>query len=285
MPTHIPDNRSIVSISGADAAHFLQNLVTCDIDPVADDEARAGALLTPQGKIMFDFLLARDGTDGFLIDIRNDMATDFVRRLTMYKLRANVDISVLSDMVIAISWSDISDSVKARTVRDSRFGDQVAVLRHYGDAPAGFEDDAAGWAALRIARGIAECGSDYQPGDAFPHDVALDQHHGVGFKKGCYVGQEVVSRMQHRGTARRRPVVLTAETALGETGETITAGGRAIGTLGTVSGNSGLAIVRLDRARDAIDAGTEIAAGEVPVAVSLPDGAGYGWPAADKAGD
>src|SRR6185312_14806155 len=101
------------------------------------------------------------------------------------------------------------------------------------------------WNAYRIATGVAESGADYALGDAFPHDVLLDQVGGIGFQKGCYVGQEVVSRMQHRGTARRRVLIVRGKAPLPAPGAEITAGSRAIGALGSVSGNNGLAIVRI----------------------------------------
>ena len=131
-------------------------------------------------------------------------------------------------------------------------------------------DDApeADWHALRIAHGVAESGSDYAAGDAFPHDVLLDENGGVGFRKGCYIGQEVVSRMQHRGTARRRVLIASAAHALPASGAEILADGRAIGTLGTVVGGAGLAIARIDRVKEALDAGQPITAGGVPVTLA-----------------
>ena len=276
MPVHFPSGRSTISVSGEEAEHFLQNLVTCDIEAIPEGVARACALLTPQGKVMFDFLVMPDGAGGYLIDIDSKLAGDFSRRLTMYKLRAKVEIAESNESLAAISWQDDS-TPGGRAVRDSRFREDLAVTRHYGAAPAG-QDDAAGWTALRITNGVAESGADFEPSDAFPHDVSYDQNGGVGFKKGCYVGQEVVSRMQHRGTARRRLVVVTGETALPGPGTALQAGGKTIGALGTVSGNQALAIARLDRAKDAMDAGTPITADGQAVTLSLPANAGYRWP-------
>jgi folate-binding protein YgfZ len=149
-------------------------------------------------------------------------------------------------------------------------------LRRYGP-PAG-EENATAWSAFRIARGVAESGSDYQLGDAFPHDVLLDQTGGVGFQKGCYVGQEVVSRMQHRGTARRRVLLVSADAALPASGTDLTVDGRSVGTLGSVDGNSGLAIARIDRVKAAIDEGKPILAGDMKVTLSIPAWAKFGFP-------
>ncbi len=149
-------------------------------------------------------------------------------------------------------------------------------MRTYGEPANG--GDPASWQAFRIANGIAESGADYQLGDAFPHDVLLDETGGVGFKKGCYVGQEVVSRMQHRGTARRRVLIVSAEHPLPAPGTELTVDGRPLGTLGSTAGTTGLAIARIDRVKAALDTGQEILAGVVPVSLAIPAWAKFGFP-------
>jgi folate-binding protein YgfZ len=125
---------------------------------------------------------------------------------------------------------------------------------------------------------------DYALQDAFPHDVLMDINGGLSFRKGCYVGQEVVSRMQHRGTARRRVVTVTSAEPLPASGSEITAAGKPIGTIGTVVGHEGIAIVRIDRAGEAIAAGKPLLAGTVPVTLALPAWSGLVFPsAADEA--
>ncbi len=163
-----------------------------------------------------------------------------------------------------------------RALLDRRFK-TTAVRRLYGEVPPA-SGERADWDRLRIAAAVAESGTDYGLGEAFPHDVLLDQLGGVGFRKGCYVGQEVVSRMQHRGTARRRLLIAAGAAPLPPAGTEIAAGGRVLGQLGTVAGSDGLAIVRLDRVKDALDAGLPIAAGGVPVALSIPEWASFGFP-------
>ena len=144
--------------------------------------------------------------------------------------------------------------------------------------------DASAWHAFRIASGIAESGADYALGDAFPHDVLLDQMDGIGFRKGCYVGQEVVSRMQHRGTARRR-VLIVSGTPLPPPGTEIVSNGRPIGMLGSTADGKGLAILRIDRVKDALDAGTPIEADGVPLSVAIPDWAAFAYPEQASSGD
>jgi folate-binding protein YgfZ len=138
---------------------------------------------------------------------------------------------------------------------------------------------------LRIKAGIAVSGADYALQDAFPHDVLMDINGGVSFQKGCFVGQEVVSRMKHRGTARRRVVAVSAQKPLPATGTELMAGGKPIGALGTVLGHEGLAIVRTDRAADAMASGTEILAGDVAVTLTLPAWSGLTFPATGTAED
>ena len=282
MPTVAIPDRALVTVSGPDAEHFLHNLVTTDIEGLEPGTVRPSALLTPQGKILFDFLVSRAGDDAFRLEARMDAAADFAKRLALYKLRAKVDISVLDQAVVTTSWaSDSSSSQNDSTssgLRDMRFGQDSAVFRHYGDeAPAA---DAAldDWNAFRIAQGMPEEGSDYAAGEAFPHDALLDQTGGVSFRKGCYVGQEVVSRMQHRGTARRRVLMVRAERPLPSPGTDLTAGGKTLGTLGSVAGNAGLAMVRIDRVKAAMDAGTPVLAGDVAVELGIPDWAGFAFP-------
>jgi folate-binding protein YgfZ len=277
MPTARLDDRALISVSGPDAEHFLQNIVTADLDALKAGEAKPSALLTPQGKILFDFLVSRNGTDGFRLECRADIADDFVRRLSLYKLRAKVDISKQEESLVAVSWG--TDSGASQTdsswLRDSRFPEGSPVWRSYQAQADG--GDIAAWHALRIANGVAESGTDYALGDAFPHDVLLDQTGGVGFRKGCYVGQEVVSRMQHRGTARRRVLILSGD-ALPAPGTEITAGGKALGALGSTAQGRGLAILRIDRVKDALDAGAPIMAGDVAVDVAIPAWAAFTFP-------
>jgi folate-binding protein YgfZ len=283
MPVAHLEDRTLLAVSGDEAEHFLQNLITADLSTLKDGEVRSAALLSPQGKILFDFLVSRAGEGAFRLECRADVADDFMRRLMLYRLRAKVGIAREAAMPVAVIWEseDLSPD-EWQGLADSRFGGTV--LRRYDqplpEAGAGAED----WNAYRIASGIAESGTDYALGDAFPHDVLLDQVGGVGFQKGCYVGQEVGSRMQHRGTARRRVLIVRGESPLPAPGTEITVGGRAVGTLGSVAGNDGLAIVRIDRVKDAMDRGEPITAGDVPIGLAIPGWAKFTYPQQADAG-
>ncbi len=277
--------RAFLRIAGADACSFLDRLVTADVEAIPSGGAGYGALLTPQGKILSDFLIVRLDAD-YLLDAPVEAAADLVKRLTLYKLRAAVTVAdVTADLAVLALWGgDEPPAMPGHVVRDPRdpeLGFRAYVSRAAAGAAQGFAgaliESAEAYRARRVALGVTEAVADYPLGDAFPHEAALDQIGAVAFDKGCYVGQEVVSRMQHRGTARRRPVIVRAETALPPPGTEIVAGGRPAGTLGTVAGNEGLAIVRLDRIRTAMDGGLTIAANDVTVSVSLPPSARYGW--------
>lgn len=272
MPSVTLSGRAFLRLSGKDAETFLQSLITTNLPDLPEGEIRPGALLTPQGKILFDFLIRRDGADALLIETTEDQRDALLKRLTMYKLRAAVDLAIIGDGNVTIAW----DGVEADAPRDMRFAAAGRdVSRRQG---AGGSDDPALYDTLRISAGIVESGRDYALSDAFPHDIILDLTGGLSFRKGCYVGQEVVSRMQHRGTARKRPVIVKGEAALPATGTDLLAGGKPIGTLGSVSGTLGLAIVRIDRAADAMQSGTPITADGVPVTLDLPAWTGLAFP-------
>ncbi|KQZ94257.1 aminomethyltransferase [Mesorhizobium sp. Root157] len=277
MPFTLLEDRALILVSGPEAEHFLQNILTVDLETLKPGEAKPGALLTPQGKILFDFLISRAGADTFRIECRADIAGDFQRRLMLYKLRAKAEITQQDQPLVAVRWQDDSSASHpdSASVIDTRFPGR-SVTRSYG--PVAGQGDLAGWHRLRIANGIAESGLDYQLGDAFPHDVLLDQTGGVGFRKGCYVGQEVVSRMQHRGTARRRVLIVSADEPLPAAGTDLTVNARSVGTLGSTSGGAGLAIARIDRVKAALDTGEIILADAVPVRLSIPEWATFTFP-------
>jgi folate-binding protein YgfZ len=269
MPSANLSGRVLLDVTGEDAEKFLQNLITTDLDALDEGDLKPGALLSPQGKILFEFLVSRS-PEGLILDTLQTSVSDLQKRLTLYKLRAKAQITLRPESVIQVSWQNESGtSQNDSSVQDRRFPDALNVRRRYGDE-AVLTADEPQWMALRIAHGVAEAPFDYALGDAFPHDVNLDQTSGVSFRKGCFIGQEVVSRMQHRGTARRRILIASGNSSLPETGTAITANGREIGTLGSVVGNAGLALVRIDRVKDAMDAGTPILSGDAVLTLAIP---------------
>ncbi|WP_137135251.1 folate-binding protein YgfZ [Rhizobium sp. FKY42] len=272
MPSASLSDRSFIHVGGADAQSFLHNLITTDVNGLPTGEARPGALLTPQGKILFDFLIWRTG-EGFTLECPSGIADALLKRLTMYKLRAAVSLSATAGGV-SLLWGEEADS--AQGILDAAFA--KVGLRVIRQPETEAFDSREAYDRLRIEAGIVTAPQDYALQDAFPHDVLMDMNGGLSFRKGCYVGQEVVSRMQHRGTARRRVVQVVADDALPETGTELTADGKPIGQLGTVVGNRALAIVRIDRAGDAMANAVPILAGAVTVRLALPGWTGLSFP-------
>jgi folate-binding protein YgfZ len=278
MPAvHFP-SRQLIRVSGGDAREFLHSLITTDIESLPERTARPGALLTPHGKILFDFMISRD-SDDFLIETDAAQRDALMRRLTMYKLRAAVTIAADDAEGVTVAWGGDGSSDGAE---DAAFAKAGVTLSRYPGKPTDITIDASetDYETLRIASGIPASGFDYALQDAFPHDVLLDKTDGLSFRKGCYVGQEVVSRMQHRGTARRRVTLVKSDVALPASGTDIIAGGKPVGTLGSVSGTKGLAIVRIDRVGDAIANGVALTVGDVTVVLSLPEWSGLSFPTA-----
>ena len=271
-------DRGAVSVVGPDAEKLLQGLVTNDL-PQAAGEATFAGLLSPQGKILFDFFIVRTA-DGFLLDVARDKAAELAKRLMLYRMRSNVQIEDRSsDFVVSAGWDTSADagaSPPAGIVASFRDPRLMALgSRFISDAAqtpvhSGNTGSEAAYHAHRIALGVPEGGRDYAYGDTFPHEALFDQIHGVSFEKGCYVGQEIVSRMQHRGTARKRIVRVTGQGALPESGSEILAGTVTIGTLGSIDGSNGLGLVRLDRAAEFKAKGIELVAGGVPLALQKP---------------
>ncbi len=269
----LPD-RGVVSVKGADAQHFLQNLVTNDVDGLAPGDAGYGALLSPQGKVLFDFLLFAVA-DGYLLDVPKALATDLVGRLGLYRLRSKVEVADRSaDMEIQVAWGmDTPPGDFTADPRVSALG--YRRIADLGDEPmdAGIELDADAFADHRVNIGVPAGGDDFSYGDAFPHDADIDQLAGVDFRKGCFIGQEVVSRMQHRGTARRR-IVHVRGSGLSP-GADIMDGDLPAGSVGSTVGRTGLALVRLDRAAQASAAGRSLTVNGHPVEIEVPAWASF----------
>jgi folate-binding protein YgfZ len=277
-------SRAVLGVRGADAHNYLQGLITNDIRKAAGGKAIHAGLLSPQGKILFDFFVVPDG-DGFLIDVAEDQADALRKRLAFYRLRAKVEIEAEPQRSVAAAWGGTPRAPQGAILyADPRF----AELGFRMLVPSGTEAPELGceaateadYHAFRIGLGVPEGGRDYAFGDAFPHEALFDQLNGVDFDKGCYVGQEVVSRMEHRGTARKRIVPVRGKAALPPTGTRVEVEGVAVGELGSVSGASGLALVRLDRAEEALARGKTLASGGITLALRRPSFARFKIPAA-----
>ncbi|MDE2578718.1 MAG: folate-binding protein YgfZ [Hyphomicrobiales bacterium] len=267
MPAAFLQDRSIVAVDGPEARSFLQGLVTCDMNKVSPHQAAFGALLTPQGKILFDFLvIEQEGR--FLFDVARDRFVDFAKRLGFYKLRAKASVNPEPALAVVAFWGADAPPPEGLAVyddpRNAALGQRAIMTVDRAQAYAHQE---GAYEAHRIACATPRGGVDFLYGDAFPQEANMDLLHGVAFDKGCYVGQEVVSRMHHRATARKRIVAVAVAGKAPPPGAEIRAGDAVIGALGAVAGGRGLAMVRLDRLADAGDAPLE--AGEARLTAIL----------------
>ncbi len=287
----LPD-RGVVKVAGADAAKFLDGLVTSDLDKVVVGKARYAALLTPQGKIIADFIIVKANEDNhYFLDCPRALASTLVQRLNFYKLRAKVLVEDLSEIlgVLAI-WDGAAPSGLGLCYGDPRLpalGARCLMAAHRGSDPAlGIAQvDAADYETHRIALGVPRGGSDFLYDDAFPHEADMDQLGGVDFDKGCFVGQEVVSRIEHRGTARNRVVPVAFDGPPPQTGVAVTAGNVTLGTMGSAARGRGLAVLRLDRVADAIAGAAPIVADGIAIRPVKPAWARFAWPGETKAAE
>jgi folate-binding protein YgfZ len=277
----LPD-RGVVKVSGEDARNFLNGLVTTDVTLLRPGLGRFGALLTPQGKIIVDFLITEAPAGhggGFLIDAPLPLTKGLADKLGFYKLRAKVAVENLSDSLGVLAVWDGESAMKP----DLSFADPRAealgwrifvpqeLKQKVADLIGADLVDEATYEIHRVLTGVPRGGLDFMYSDAFPHETNMDRLHGVDFDKGCYVGQEVVSRMQHRGTARTRTVRVILDGPSPEPGAAVVAGDKPVGTMGSTAGHNGLALIRTDRAADALAAGTPLTAGGLAIRLADPN--------------
>ncbi len=270
----LPD-RAVLQIGGSEAQDFLQNLLSNNLDLISPERAIYTLLLTPQGKYLFDFfLMEKDGA--YLVDCDREVAPELLKRLTFYKLRADVSLSNLSqDWAIGVAFD--SDAAAEATKSGEATPFQGGVQFHDPRLPA------LGKRFLvpkdNIEAALTEAGSPCEPQDydrfrlslaipgagdlvadkTFPLEANLDLLNAIDYQKGCFVGQEVTSRTHRQGKVRKRILCVSSATALPTPGCAVMAGDRQAGTLLSSSGTQGLALLRLDRLDQALDLdGTDI---------------------------
>jgi len=265
MAIHLRADRVVIRFSGADAHKLLNDVVTGVMTP-EPGMAHWWALLSAQGKIQAEGLSGW-AEDAFWLDVHASVADAFIKRMKMYRLRAAVVIDDLRE-THRVGWTaDEAEGIAHQDIRAGGLGTRV--IAPVGETEAWVADDAA-YAKARIAQGIAELGQDFAADSTFAHDIGMDALGGIDFVKGCYIGQEVVSRMKHRGTARRRPVIVSGIKAA-EAGASVLAGPRDSGTIGRVVDGVAVGILRLDRFSDLSSANI----GGEPVRLTLPVWATY----------
>lgn len=254
----VDGQRAVLRMEGADARDVLQNVVTNDVNRVAPGRAVYAALLTPQGKYLFDFLLL-DGPDGvLLIDIDADRAEALAQRLRMYCMRRDARITGVAGLGVALVWGGepgdyglvVPDPRAAALGWRIYAADPEGVLAATGAQIA----DRAEYDLLRIDHLVPASGVELVPDDTYILEAGFEALNGVDFRKGCYVGQEVTARMKHKTELKKRLVRVRVE---GEAapGTLVTAAGKLAGTLFSHARGRGLAHLRIDRATGLLEAG------------------------------
>jgi tRNA-modifying protein YgfZ len=270
MTTALLTDRGVIALCGAEARDFLQGLITNEMAECMAGNALYAALLTPQGKILFEFFVVADG-ERLLLECAAVRSEELTKRLGFYRLRAKVDITPQPDMAVAALWEENVPETSGITFSDPRLAAlglrMIAPRSAFKDVNATLAD----YHAHRISLGVPDS-ADLAPDTVFALDAGLEELNGVSFKKGCYIGQEVTARMKHRSTARRRILIVEAKAALPAPGTAVIAGERELGNLMTGQGNRALALVRLDRLAEAESAHASITAGQAIVTLHRP-----GW--------
>jgi tRNA-modifying protein YgfZ len=256
FPNQLRPDRAVISISGDGALSFLHNLLTCDVANLGQGQAAYGALLSPQGKILHDVFVFNAG-DQILLDCALEQRDALLQKLMMYKLRAKLTITARDDLVVMAGDEGFIDP-------------RNAAMGHRFFAAKGAFAAGDGYDVARILVGLADSVQDIGTNNLFPHEANLDQFGGVNFTKGCYVGQEVVSRMQHRGTARSRILPVIGQGL--NKGDAITSADKTIGEILSTTASNALALIRLDRLAEAT---APLLSNAVTVKVQKPDWVKY----------
>ena len=272
-------DRSVLCLEGPDTIALLERLVTNDTRDWEPGAARYGGLLTPQGKVIADFLAVRT-PDGVWLDVAKAYIEDLAKRLKMFRLRSQVEIEIRSDLSVFASAapSVLPPEGEALAYRDPRYPDGRMRAFAADGIIDGAQQDLQAYHADRIAHGIAQQGVDFGAAEVFPSDINMDVLGGVALNKGCFVGQEVVSRMHRRGKIRKRTLRLASPEGLaGAPGDALMAP-NPIGQLTSATSGQGLALIRVDRLLQAERAGEPILLNESSVTIEKPD-----WLAAELA--
>jgi folate-binding protein YgfZ len=267
----ILSSRGVIAVSGPEAREFLQGIITNNIDLVNDTCAIYAALLMPQGKLMFEFFIAE--ADGkLLFDCHKDHLPALLKRLTMYRLRADALIEDVSDswQVAAAFGASAANAALPGVVFDDP---RLPALGKRSFVPASesveANADEQDYEAWRLACGVPNMPADAGQDQTFMLEANFDELHGVDFKKGCYIGQELASRMKRRNGLRKRLLPVNVDGPLPAPGTDVTAGERRIGEMRTGIGSRAIAYLRLDRLEEAKD--EQLTADGVPLFVDWPD--------------
>ncbi|MCC9620202.1 folate-binding protein [Thalassospira sp. MA62] len=285
-------NRAVIRVAGEDRVSFLQGLVTNNIETISDTQSGYGALLTPQGKFLFDFFVYKQDNDSLLIECERGedgaRVADFIKKLRMYKLRSKIEFTDVTDSfdVIAVFGKDalgalslpetpgatgsFANGIKAVDPRHSAIGARVLLPRNSLAEMAAIgatESDEETYHALRVSLGLPNGSEELEIDRAILLENGFEELNGVDFKKGCYMGQELTARTKYRGLVRKRLLPIRFDGNAPAPGTQIMNGEKEAGIIRSVHGDHGLALIRLERVSD--DA--ELIAGDAKITVKVPD--------------
>ena len=283
-------DRGVIAVTGNDSRSFLQGIVSNDMDKVTADHAAYGAFLTPQGKFLFEFFMVMDG-ETLLIETERARIADFIKRLTLYKLRAKVTLADASDerAVYAVFGGDASAALGLGSERgqaascgggiafvDPRLAEAGArLILPAGESAAAFSDlEALGpgdYDSFRLGLGLPDGSRDLVVEKSTLMESGFDELGGIDWHKGCYMGQEVTARTKHRGLVKKRLLPVVIEGTAPDAGTPVTLDGREVGELRSSNGDRGLAVLRLD----ALDGDPVMTAGDASLRAERPDWATF----------
>ena len=264
------NDRTVLKISGPDAKPFLQGLVTNDMGRLAPGRSIYAALLTPQGKIISDFILSEAG-EAFLVDCAASCAPDLAARLKKFRLRAKVQVEEAGPTLAVLSSPDappanIAVQSAAIDPRLPQLGWRWILEAETLQTLDIEHEPHASYDRHRIECGVPDSDLDLKPETFFPLDCNFEELQGVDFNKGCYVGQELTARMKHRATSRRRILPVAGAAPLPPHGTSLRVGDMEAGEMLGSQGPIGLAILRLDRLGES----REVLAGDRALQVGRP---------------
>lgn len=233
-------NRSILSVSGKDSEQFLQGIVTCDIKSI-EEKSSYGSILTPQGKLLYDFIISKMNNN-FLIDTAESSIDGLIKLLNIYRLRSEVKLDKRDDLSVIVDLNNKKENLDNIDPRINEIGSRE-ILNSKDDFSDINEDD---YEKQKIKLGVAEVGSEIKSGELFPMEANLDHLKGIDFKKGCFIGQEVTSRMYRKGKVKKRIIGFKSKDNF-TINEELVYNDQTIGTVIKKIEDYGLALVKIEK--------------------------------------
>jgi len=269
------DHRALVAVSGDDRVAFLQGLVSADVAKAGSARAVYGALLTPQGKFLYDFFLGSQG-DRLLIETEAEGRADFIQRLSRFRLRSKVALAAEDGLRPYALWGAEPAAQEGLVFADPRLL-EAGWRAWLAAAPKGADPaDFAEWDRHRIACGLPDGRRDMVAERTILLEAGFDELGGVDWDKGCFMGQEITARSKYRGQVRRRLMPVAIDGAPPEAGAPLFFGEEEAGEMRSHAGQDGLAMIRLDSFAKIAEAGGLLTAGAAKLTPRKPDWANFG---------